>query len=145
MLMAGVKNRSVPRALAYVSLAQKAAVSALTLDSELRHKNVQVSYTGKLGELVTNLGFGGLMASPAIERPVVREAVRTVSAGMALAGVGLSTMATVGYARQSGRANEQPSHIEGTIEEVSELLVRLPNAVGGVVNPPNPQQSYSEA
>lgn len=124
---AGIKNKTVPKSFGAAAIAQKVAVSALTIDSELRHQEATVSNTGKIGEFVTNWATGGLVMSSSVENPVYRRGLRVVSGALGAVGLALSTTATVGYARQSGRLPQQPTTFEGNVETVCTKLVQLPS------------------
>ena len=123
MILAGIKNRSIPKPLAAVALVQKAGVSAVTLNAERQQQEIHVTATGGLGEFATNLGLGGLMASPAVESLPKRTMLRAASIGLAAAGVAISSVAAVGYARQSALLPAEPTAIETNLEAFAGHLI----------------------
>lgn len=128
-LHAGMENETIPKSFGVAAVAQKIVVSALITDSEYRHQQTSVSNTGKIGEFVTNWAAGGFVISSSLENPIKRRGLRLASGVLGAVGLSLSTTATMGYARQSGRLPEQPTAFENAVETVCTKLVELPSQI----------------
>jgi phosphatidylglycerophosphate synthase len=91
---AGMHNGVIPPALATASLAQKAAVSAVTMRNESRGVEMAVTTVGKRAEFATNMAFGVLFVATSL-RPGRRRVVRPLAT--AVASVGVAAAAYAGY------------------------------------------------
>lgn len=126
LIHAGEQSGAVPRPLSRAAKVQKFSKTLVTLFGTAKREKIEVNYTGKLGEFKTVLGVGLLLGSTGIERPVRRFAARAAAGTITAAGIGMSTVASVDYARQAGILPEAPSQLEERIEAYAETVVRLP-------------------
>lgn len=106
MLVAGMKSGAIPGWLGGISLAQKAATTAVTLNAERQGIELHVSQIGKYGEFVTTAGLGLMLGAEGIENPTLKAAAKVGAGTIALAGIGMASTATIGYAQESGLVPE---------------------------------------
>ena len=100
---AGMHNGVIPPALAVASLAQKAAVSAVTLRNESQGIEMAVTTVGKRAEFATNMAFGVLFMATSV-RPSRRRGVRRIATAVGAGGVAAATYAAYTYWRDGRQA-----------------------------------------
>ncbi len=137
IIHAGEKSGAIPRLLSKSAKAQKLAKTVISAIGTVKGEEINVNYTGKLGEFKTVLGMGLLLGSTGIEKPTRRFAARAASCGIAAAGIGMSAVASIDYARQSGLLPAQPSPIEQSLEAYAEVVVRMPEQAIGAFRSEN--------
>jgi len=99
---AGMHNGVIPPALGAASLAQKAAVSAVTVWNESRGVEMAVTRLGKRAEFATNMAYGLLFISTSLE-PEHRRVVRPLAIAIGAAGTAAATYAGYTYWRDGRR------------------------------------------
>ncbi len=129
IMHAGMKAGAIPKKLGLVGLGQKVAKTAVSTYGTATGHELQVSYTGKLGEAMTVAGFGLRMGAEGIKQPILRRAAQLGSEALAWTGLGLSTTAAVGYARDAEILPQGMSFFEVTVEDFSERVVNIPGFI----------------
>ncbi len=102
MLVAGLKSRVIPKSIGFLSLAQKATKSTITLAAERKGIELQVTKAGKYSEFATNLGIGFMFAAENINNLVLKNIARIGAGTLALAGIGAAAFVTLDYSEKAG-------------------------------------------
>lgn len=103
VLVAGLLNGTIPKWLGGLSLAQKAAVSAVTLHNEARQAEVAVTRLGKYSEFATNLAIGTLFIAESLAEDSRRRQLRTAALALGALGFSGASLAAYGYHRTGER------------------------------------------
>ena len=99
---AGMSNGVVPPALGVASLAQKVAVSVITVRNESRGVHLAVTRVGKRSEFATNMAYGLLFIATSLS-PEQRRIVRPLAIALGVGGTAAASYAAYTYWRD-GRA-----------------------------------------